>query len=529
MHALTRELSQYIDEYVPRHLHMPLVLLMENAGRGVAEAIYEIEQESIKNGHFEKFILFLCGIGNNGADGLVAARHLQEQGLPVKIIIVGDEKCGSVLFQQQLAIIKALHIDIENIDSFSDWSQVAVLVEALVGTGFIGTMRDELGHILHIIDVERTQYDFSIWAIDIPAGTNATTGQISEYTLNCDVTVTFGAIKTGLLLYPGKDYAGTVIVAPLGVPWYEVFNDELYKSLFHIQYMTLDKDLVAPIIHYRSSLAHKGINGSMLVIGGSSSMIGAPIISSEAAVHSGAGKVSLAVPKSIQELVQSRIFPEVMVQAFIDEHTIDRVINYNRFDVVAIGPGLGRMDVVKSLVHTVLTQYKGSKVFDADALFVLGTIGKVHKMSDCSVRYEGNGQFEHCIMTPHLGEFSRLIGSSVSFIEQHYLELASQFSKAHNVILVLKGIPTVVALPNGYVYINTLGNAGMGTGGMGDALTGVISALIAQRYSMSDAALLGVYLHSRSADLLNEEKEWGYTPSEVGAHIGCVIKELLEG
>ncbi|WP_251422930.1 NAD(P)H-hydrate dehydratase [Veillonella agrestimuris] len=529
MYALTRELARYIDEYVPRYFKMPLSLLMENAGRGVAETIYQFEQAAICEGPLEKFVLFLCGVGNNGADGLVAARHLKEQGIPVKILIVGHEINGTPLFREQLDIIKALGIDTESLDSFFDWSQVAVLVEALVGTGFVGTMRKELGLILHKIDIERTQYGFPLWAIDVPAGTDATNGYISDYTLSYDGTVTFGAIKTGLLLYPGKERAGTVVVAPLGIPWYELFTADHDNSIGRTTYITLDKELVEPIIHYRSAVAHKGINGSILVVGGSTSMVGAPIISGNAAVRSGAGKVSLAVPQSIQTIVQSKILPEVMVNAFTNDDISYNSIDYNCFDVLAIGPGLGRTTEVNILVDTLLTQFRGPKVIDADALFALGTIGEVHTLEDGSIRYDGTRQFEHSIMTPHVGEFGRLIGKSTSFVARHYLDLAIQFSVAHDVILVLKGIPTLVAMPTGYVYINTLGNAGMGAGGMGDALTGIIGALIGQGYSLQDSALLGVYLHSRSADILREEKEWGYTPSEVAAHVGVVIKELLEG
>ena len=133
----------------------------------------------------------------------------------------------------------------------------------------------------------------------------------------------------------------------------------------------------------------------------------------------------------------------------------------------------------------------------------------------------------YCGMTPHLGEFSRLIDLPIKWIERHYITLARSFAKAHQVVLVLKGIPSVVALPDGTVYVNTIGNAGMGTGGMGDVLTGVIAGFISQGYSLQDSAILGVYVHSRSADILSDTKTWGYTPSDVSTSIGCVISELL--
>lgn len=519
MHVLTREASQYIDEYVPSHFHIPLALLMENAGRGIADAIFQAEQQCIGEGRLDKRVLCICGVGNNGGDGLVAARHLKELGIPVSIAIVGDTERGSELFKQQLDIVRSLTIDIVDFYDFDDWSQVAVVVEGLMGTGFTGSIREPMADVLHRIDVEKTQYDFDLWAIDVPAGTDATTGQVSPHTLAYDYCVTFGAIKEGLLLYPGKEMAGTIIVAPLGVDW----RIALDNAPFDTQHFTLDRELVETILHDRSPLAHKGVNGSTLIIGGSKHMIGAPIISAEASVHTGAGKVSLSVPVEVQTSVQAKVIPEVMVQSHTEE------INYDMYDALAIGPGLGRTEDVNRLVNHIIGERKGPIIIDADGLYALGTIGSVSKDVDSIIHYEGTRRFNHCIMTPHIGEFGRLIGKSSSFIEKHYIALASAFSKAHDVVLVLKGIPTVVALPNGQIYINTLGNAGMGTGGMGDALTGIITAFVSQGYSLLDASLLGVYVHSRSADMLSEDKTWGYTPSDVSLHIGAVIKEILEG
>ena len=254
-------------------------------------------------------------------------------------------------------------------------------------------------------------------------------------------------------------------------------------------------------------------------------MIGAPIMSAEAAVHSGAGKVSLAVPHGVRPIVQSKCIPEIMVLSLENLGSI----NLQSYDVIAVGPGLGRTDDAKVLVNSLLERQSGHMVIDADGLYALGTIGHVYAHGDKTITYEGNMQFKNCIMTPHLGEFSRLIDTSINFIEKHYVDLAIQFAVAHNVVLVLKGIPSLVALPTGEVYINMQGNPGMGTGGMGDSLTGIITAFVAQGYALQSAALLGVYVHSRSADILAEEKPWGYTPSDVSQSVGLVLQELLKG
>ena len=521
MQILTTEDARYIDQEVPKQLGVSLEILMENAGRGIVDALWgQYDLFSLDNARsINSFVLFICGTGNNGADGLVAARHFLEQGVPVQIALVGDTCKCSDLFALQLERCEAMGCIIDMYDDFNDWSNVAVVVEGIMGTGLAGRLRDTTIDILHVIDTMRSQYNFDLWAIDVPAGVDATSGQISEGTLSYDYTVTFGAIKQGLLLYPGKAIGGTVIVAPLGAPWQQVLVNRDST-------ITIDSDLAETLINYRVPMAHKGVNGNSLIVGGSSDMVGAPMLSAEAAVHSGAGKVTLCVPEIIKRAVQGRIIPEVMVTSINENHSI-----YEGRQVVAIGPGLGRTIDIPDLVNHVIDCYEGALVIDADALYALGHVGSVDKdaLRDGKVEsiYKMERQLPYCVMTPHLGEFSRLIDLPIKWIERHYITLARAFAKAHQVVLVLKGIPSVVALPDGTVYVNTIGNAGMGTGGMGDVLTGVIAGFISQGYSLQDSAILGVYVHSRSADILSDTKTWGYTPSDVSTSIGCVISELL--
>ena len=521
MNILTTEDARFIDQEVPKQLGVSLEILMENAGRGIVDALWgQYDLFSLDNAHsINSFILFICGTGNNGADGLVAARHLMEQGVPVQIALVGDKSKCSELFAMQLERCEAMGCIIDMYDEFNDWSNVAIAVEGIMGTGLTGKLRDLTIDILHDIDTMRSQYNFDLWAIDVPAGLNATTGQIAEGTLTYDYTVTFGAIKQGLLLYPGKAVGGIAVVAPLGAPWQQVLGEQA-KTI------TIDSDLAKKIINYRIPIAHKGVNGNALIIGGSNDMIGAPILAAEAAVHSGAGKVTLAVPQIIKQVVQSRVIPEVMVTSTENNKEL-----FDCRQVVAMGPGLGRIHENCDLVDHILDAYEGALVLDADALYALGHVGCIDKDilrdGDIESAYAVERELPYCVMTPHLGEFSRLIDLPIKWIERHYITLAREFSKAHQVILVLKGIPSIVALPDGTVYVNTIGNAGMGTGGMGDVLTGVIAGFISQGYSLQDSAVLGVYVHSRSADILNETKSWGYTPSDVSASLGCVISELL--
>lgn len=521
MQILTTEDARYIDQEVPKQLGVSLEILMENAGRGIVDALWgQYDLFSLDNARsINSFVLFICGTGNNGADGLVAARHLLEQGVPVQIALVGDTSKCSDLFAMQLERCEAMGCIIDTFDEFNDWSNVAIAVEGIMGTGLTGRLRDLTIDVLHDIDTMRSQYNFDLWAIDVPAGLDASSGQISDGTLTYDYTVTFGAIKQGLLLYPGKAIGGTAIVAPLGAPWQHVLVDRDST-------ITIDSDLAETLINYRVPMAHKGVNGNTLIVGGSSDMVGAPMLAAEAAVHSGAGKVTLGVPDTIKHVVQGRIIPEVMVTSIDENESL-----YDGRQVVAIGPGLGRTTDIPDVVNQAIDSYEGALVIDADALYALGHVGSVDKdaLRDGHIEsvYKVQKNLPYCVMTPHLGEFSRLIDLPIKWIERHYITLARAFAKAHQVVLVLKGIPSVVALPDGTVYVNTIGNAGMGTGGMGDVLTGIIAGFISQGYSLQDGAILGVYVHSRSADILSDTKTWGYTPSDVSTSIGCVISELL--
>lgn len=521
MQILTTEDARYIDQEVPKQLGVSLEILMENAGRGIVDALWgQYDLFSLDNARsINSFVLFICGTGNNGADGLVAARHLLEQGVPVQIVLVGDTSKCSDLFAVQLERCEAMGCIIDMYDEFNDWSNVAIAIEGIMGTGLTGRLRDLTIDVLHDIDTMRSQYNFDLWAIDVPAGLDASSGQISEGTLSYDYTVTFGAIKQGLLLYPGKAIGGTAIVAPLGAPWQHVLVDRDST-------ITIDSDLAETLINYRVPMAHKGVNGNTLIVGGSSDMVGAPMLAAEAAVHSGAGKVTLGVPHTIKYVVQGRIIPEVMVTSIDENESL-----YDGRQVVAIGPGLGRTTDIPDVVNQAIDSYEGALVIDADALYALGHVGSVDKdaLRDGHIEsvYKVQKNLPYCVMTPHLGEFSRLIDLPIKWIERHYITLARAFAKAHQVVLVLKGIPSVVALPDGTVYVNTIGNAGMGTGGMGDVLTGIIAGFISQGYSLQDGAILGVYVHSRSADILSDTKTWGYTPSDVSTSIGCVISELL--
>lgn len=511
MRILAKDEAKFIDQWAVEKGGLPLAVLMENAGRGVAEAIVEAFEELDE----PLEIVIVAGKGNNGADGLVAARHLEEWGHEVRIVIP-DEGEGSELFEEQMAAIEALEIPVLTIDDGDVFEAADVIVDGLLGTGLTGELCDSVMEILDRIDAHVETYpDTLMVAIDVPSGMNSNTGEVANGTVAMDITVTFGAPKIGMLLYPACAYCGKIAVKGLGFSWEMALLDDDNK-----QYPTelITPDLVTALLPEREETAHKGTNGHTLIIGGSDGMIGAPLLAAEAAVHAGAGKVTAVVPFDCLKMLQTKVMPEVLTGSFssllhLRMHAADK-------EAVAIGPGFGRSEESMTLAKTFITTTEVPLVIDADGLWALGhmdTVGDEFAKRDFPA-----------ILTPHPGEFARLTGLSVEEIEADRVEIARQFAIKYKVVLVLKGAPTVVASPEGLAAVNYSGNEGMGTGGMGDTLTGIIASLLGQGLEELEAAMVGVYLHCAAADELYEERNFGYTPSEVSRQLPYTMTELLD-
>lgn len=499
MRVWSKSEAQYVDHCIQEDLGMPLGYAMENAGHGVADVISEADVQSI---------FIICGTGNNGGDGMVAARHLKALGKEVYVYVIGDIDKGTSLCQEQFAICQKLELITDSLDMLPTCD---CIVDAIAGTGVVGDLRDDLRQELDVIQthIQKMTYEPLVVAIDVPTGLVADTGAVDPATLPADVTVTLGAVKQGMLLYPGRSYCGTIVEKGLGVSW------DTFIEPSRTVYVT--PEFAKKLLPQRAATAHKGSNGHVVILGGSEGMYGAPVMAAEAAVYSGAGKVTLAVPTSCLDIVTQKVMPEVMTGSFgnmlhVRMHTVDK-------DAVAIGPGLGRNQEAKEMVRNFVSTFEGPLVIDADGLFALG---RMETMGTTFVDRE-----RPAVLTPHPGEFAALTGMTIADIEASRVEVAREFATKHNVVLVLKGAPTVVALPGGHVYINGSGNEGMGTGGMGDVLTGIISALIGQGLPESRAAVLGVFLHGNAADRLHEVKPFGFTPSEVAREIGTSIQALM--
>ena len=445
MKVVTSEQMRALDQHTIA-AGTPVVELMERAGRAVAKTALDL----LKNRAARDVLLF-AGTGNNGGDTFVAARELAAAGCRPTLVRLGQP--GDLTGAARTHFQKLTGVTI--LDWPGKMPPADLIVDGLLGTGRTGEVREPSAAAIRFINATRVP----VLAIDVPSGLGTAT------CVRAAVTVTFGLPKIDLLRPPAVDFVGRLEVADIGlVPATTVVDG--------VEWLTRG-DLVLP---ERNRSAHKGTFGHLLIIAGAEGYTGAPVLCAHAAVRSGVGLVTLAVPRNIYEIVAGRCPPEVMPIA------LDRLPSMDNFAAVAIGPGLGRAPETQTFVRDFVAKIMGPVVVDADAL-------------DAIQLRPG------LVLTPHPGEMGRLIGQSASVVQADRWEIARQFARDQDVILALKGAGTVVTDKSGQLWINSTGNPGMAKGGMGDALTGIIGALLAQGLPPIEAAKAGVFLHGRAGDL----------------------------
>ncbi|AIF50810.1 bifunctional ADP-dependent NAD(P)H-hydrate dehydratase/NAD(P)H-hydrate epimerase [Pelosinus sp. UFO1] len=498
--AQMRDIEQAaIEEY-----GIPGIVLMENAGVEVVKQI-----ENVLGSIHNKRISVFAGTGNNGGDGYVVARHLYNQGAKVKVFLIGSKASvvGDAL--TNLQIITYMGIDVLEVTNSHDWDKVKIamtftdcLVDALLGTGFTGQLRENMTQVVESIN----KMNKVTIAIDVPTGVDADTGQIQSVAVKASHTITFALAKQGLLLYPAASYVGELCVADIGIP-------RLLLSDSQIQQNLITSNDAREIFSKRQPDVHKGSCGKVLVVAGSKGLTGAAALASDAAMRCGAGMVTLGIAESLHEIMEIKL-TEVMTSplpevgdGFVGEDAFDEIVTLSlKNDVVAIGPGLGRQTETLDLVRQVVKSIEKPLVLDADALYAL--------IDHTSILLEAKSM---PVLTPHPGEMARLVGLTTEEVNQDRIYIARQAATEWGSIVILKGARTVVAFPDGEVYINSSGNAGMATAGAGDVLTGVITGLIGQGLSSHEAALAGVYLHGLAGDIVAR-----------GGMIGMVASDLIK-
>ena len=504
MRVATASEMREIDNIAIHEYGIPGTVLMENAGVAVIRRL-----ESVWESLAERKFCVLAGKGNNGGDGYVIARHLANQGARVKVFLLGEKAGISGDARINLDIIDKMGLDIIEIVSERDWDKVKVaaafsdcLVDALLGTGFRGEVSGDMAQIIDIMNVAGKP----VIAVDIPSGVEADTGRICGKAVQAAYTVTFGLPKPGLFLYPGAECAGEITVADIGIPTVVVSRQNIKQNI-------IMAGMVRSILPRRSPAAHKGTSGSVLVIAGSRGLSGAAAMAAEGALRAGAGLVTLSAPASLQTLLAVKL-TEVMTKPLAETETggicreaVGEMLQLaSGSDVLAIGPGLGRQEETVSAVRETITAAQCPLVIDADALYALA--GYTNLLNECAALP---------VLTPHPGEMARLTKLDVEAVNADRVGVARQAAGEWGCIVVLKGARTVVAFPDGEIYINTTGNAGMATGGTGDVLTGIIAGLIAQGMSSHDAALAGVYVHGLAGDVAAQ-----------GGMVGMTALDLLK-
>ena len=508
-------------------------VLMENAGHAVAE-----RAGAWLEGWDGKDVVLFCGKGNNGGDGFVIARHILAAGARAYVYVLGEEADYSDEARQHLHTLQQLADDetcllLPAPQSEADWQVLqkrllasSVVIDAMLGTGFHGSLRQPIASIVAEVNAAAAAGAVTVIAVDMPTGVNSDTGAVSngdddeDGPLFADMTVTFGALKRGLVLYPGRACAGHVEVDPIGMP------GPLLMQLEEDPAYLLQESDIAEIVVPRSPDSHKGTHGTIAIVTGSSQMAGAALMAAHGAVRSGAGKVFLRVPGATAPYCIGAQ-PEIMVRGVGtgDHFTVadaDEIIAESKnWSVLAMGPGMGRDAGTKEFLLKVLAAVDCPVVLDADALNLLAG-------EKALIALRGS----RIIMTPHLAEFSRLSGLSMTEIKADPIAAARHFASEWKVNLVLKGAPTlIVSARTGNVYINSTGNAGMACGGMGDVLTGMITAMTAHQ-GMSDlcsAACAGVYLHGSAGDACRKARgPYGFTPMETADALPGVLASLEE-
>lgn len=506
MQVVTVHTMQELDRRAINEHGIPGCQLMENAGRACTERILAACRNLT-----DKRAVILAGKGNNGGDGYVIARHLLTQGWQVLVIILAhqEEIRGDALTMLKMlpeAVLSFCPIEGKLTSQHgADLQQAPLVVDALLGTGLTSDVTGVYREAISLLNAAPGM----VVAVDIPSGVHGTSGCIRGQAVKADLTVSFACAKLGQVLYPGALQTGRLEVVDIGIP------PQLLAEAPSYDY--LDEPSVAPLISRRDRQAHKGTFGHCLLIAGSTGKSGAAALAANAAVRSGAGLVTLACPATINPILEIKT-TEAMTVALPDADTgfltnaaLPQIADLlGGKDAVALGPGIDRRPETISLVHQLLATISLPLVIDADGLNALA--------EDVSVLQEKLSPT--VILTPHPGEMARLLGDSLPATTDARIGVAQEFARRHGVYLILKGARTIIAAPDGAVAINGSGNPGMASGGMGDVLTGVLTALLGQGLPPWQACCLGVFVHGLAGDLVADHK------GEIGMHASDVIEAL---
>ncbi len=514
MRVLNADQMREADRQTIADVGISSLVLMENAGRQVVAAM-----ESAYSEQMGGRIAVLCGRGNNGGDGFVVARTLRQRGTDATVFVIGS--LGDIRgdARTNLEILGRLGMTVVEITDEQQWelhvseiSQCDLIVDALFGTG----LKAPLSGMFETVVADLNGAGLPIVSIDLPSGLSADTPEQIGTCIEASMSVALAAPKLPLVLPPGEMKSGNVVVADIGVP------TDIIDGITGPRIDMLTREHVREIIEPRPADSHKGDFGHVLVVAGSRGKTGAAHLAAAGALQSGAGLVTIAAPRSCQDVLAA-MGPEYMTEGLDETEdglfqaaAVERLLLFES-DVVAAGPGLGRSDQISTLVARLLDEGSGPLVLDADAL---------HALIASPDRLRGR-EGRDVVITPHPGEMGRLVGMSSEEVQAHRIDVARNFATSNHVYVVLKGHRTLIATPAGRVYINPTGNPGMATGGTGDVLTGMVAAWLGQLLDAEAACKVAVYLHGLAGDLAEADHgEVSMTAVDLAAHISDAIQEL---
>jgi NAD(P)H-hydrate epimerase len=481
MEVLTAEQMSIADKKTIEELKVPSIVLMENAARSVFGVFTKLKIS--KNN-----IAVVIGKGNNGGDGLALCRYLLDYGYNVRIYMLTDKDSlrGDPLINHNILTKYPAKIIYLNKNSFkeADFTNYDVIFDAVFGTGLNKPVEGFFKEVIKSINLSGA----TIIAIDIPSGLSGSTFNIIGEHVKADYTVTFCRPKTSHVMYPARKFCGKIYVTDISIPDFVVNETKSRMSL-----ITLDN---LPHLKLRATDSHKGNFGHAVIIGGSIGKTGAPIMSSMAAARIGAGLTTCIIPGKLNSIFESNLLEAMSFPAgddyYFKEEDVSVVLKFlENKNVVAIGPGIGRNEDTQLFIKKILSLNNIPLIIDADGLY------KIDKNI-----LESGLLSNRTVITPHIGEFARLIGRDKNEVLNNRLALAEDFACKYQIILVLKSSDTIIATPYGKILVNIEGSPALAKGGSGDCLTGLITGLISQGYSLEDAAVLACFIMGRTAKIL---------------------------
>jgi len=506
MLIVTAEQMRELDRLTIEQYGVPSLTLMERAGQGITQAILERFAGNAKKG-----VLIVAGKGNNGGDGLVVARLLKKERIPIAVVLLArqDELSADATHNLRAFLKlkgKVSEIGGDNLALLSQQlSKNGLIVDAIFGTGMKNDVRGRFAEAIALMNAS----GLPIVAVDIPSGLDSDKGTPLGVAIQAEMTVALGLAKIGEVIYPGLNFVGDLAVADIGI-------DARALTAVVAKTELLDRDNLRSLLPRRAADTHKGSYGHLLAFAGSRGKTGAAILACRAAMRTGAGLVTLAAPRSLNSIFATSLV-EVMTEPL--RENANEVMEplsdaewralLERKNALLFGPGIGVNDATQNTLRWLLRNLSLPWVIDADGLNNLALeLGRLRHAKTAP------------ILTPHPGEMARLVGKDNATVNADRIGIARSFAVEHRCHLVLKGARSVIASADGKVFINPTGNPAMASGGIGDVLAGILTALLGQGFCAEDAMKLGVYLHGFAGDRV------AATKGEIGLIASDIIDDL---